>query len=395
MDIDQLPVSSAGPGLGASEDAPTAARLPLSALASQVFVAFTIECDNEFEHQMAHRTTRFGATPGASDGPWLLSMAMWAHCLRHVPDEGIPAVELARRAGLSPSTAEMLLKRMSRWWGYLQIAPDPAAGHARTARSQWLVRPTPAGRRAREIWDPLPELITDRWRTRFGARAVDALDSALRSLVDELDMALPEFMPITTLAGDWNAHLTASHGPADAPGGEESLPASLSRLLVAFALEYERDAELSLVLGANVVRVLDDAGVPVSRLSVLTGLAGMGIENSLAALGRGGYVVVGRDPSGGRARLARLTADGLRARAAYEAGAADLEREWERRCGEAAVHAVRESLEVLVGTGSAPDCPLLAGITPYPDGWRARVAPVLTLPHYPFLAHRGGYPDGS
>jgi len=30
-------------------------RLPLSALLSQVLVAFTIECDNEFERQLPHR----------------------------------------------------------------------------------------------------------------------------------------------------------------------------------------------------------------------------------------------------------------------------------------------------------------------------------------------------
>lgn len=39
--------------------------LPLPALLSQAFVAFTIECDNEFEHRMPHRTTRFASTPGA------------------------------------------------------------------------------------------------------------------------------------------------------------------------------------------------------------------------------------------------------------------------------------------------------------------------------------------
>ena len=35
-----------------------AAGLPLSTLLSQALVAFTIEFDNEFEHQMPHRTTQ-------------------------------------------------------------------------------------------------------------------------------------------------------------------------------------------------------------------------------------------------------------------------------------------------------------------------------------------------
>jgi hypothetical protein len=44
---------------------PAGQRLPLTALLSQVLVAFTIEFDNEFERQMPHRTTRHGSTAGA------------------------------------------------------------------------------------------------------------------------------------------------------------------------------------------------------------------------------------------------------------------------------------------------------------------------------------------
>jgi DNA-binding MarR family transcriptional regulator len=159
----------------------------------------------------------------------------------------------------------------------------------------------------------------------------------------------------------------------------------LSGLLVAFALDVERATGLSLVLGANVLRVLDDVGVPVVRLSELTGIAGMGIENSLSALERGGQIAIQRDPAGGRARLARLTASGLLACAAHLDRVAAVEREWVRRAGKETVHAVREALEL----------PLLAGLAPYPDGWRAQVPPPQTLPHFPFVSHRGGYPDGS
>ncbi|HEY5358506.1 MAG TPA: hypothetical protein VIJ82_12670 [Streptosporangiaceae bacterium] len=48
-------------------------------------MTFAIEVDNEFEHQMPHRTTRHGSTPGSKRVPWLVSMAMWAHCMRYVP----------------------------------------------------------------------------------------------------------------------------------------------------------------------------------------------------------------------------------------------------------------------------------------------------------------------
>lgn len=351
--------------------------LPLSALLSQAFVAFTIECDNEFEHRMPHRTTRFGSgsTPG---GPWLISMAMWAHCLRHVPEGGIPAAEFARRARLSRRGTEMILKRMGRRsWGYLEIAPDGAGA----PRSAWLVGLTPAGRRARQIWDPLAEEVTSRWRTRFGASHVERLHSGLSALVDGLDVVLPEFMPITELGGDWGVRSAADGALRRDP----PLYALLSGLLVAFAVELQRASGMSPVLSANVVRVLDDTGVPVRRLSALTGIANMGIENSLSALSRRGYVTVGGDPAGGRARLARLTTQGLQARAAYLEGAAEVEREWGRRCGTRAVQVVREAAEL----------PLLSGLAPYPDGWRARLPSPDTLPHFPFVSHRGGYPDGS
>ena len=371
-------------------------RPPLSALLSQVFVAFTIECDNEFEHQMPHRTTRHGSTPGATDTPWLISMAMWAHCLRHVPEDGIAAGELARRARLSRHSAQLILKRMSRRsWGYLEISPvEPPAGGGPGPRSARVVRLTPAGRRAQRIWEPLAEAITARWGTRFGEDNVAGLRSALAALVAELGVGAPDFVPITELAGDMRAGVATARAPS-ASSRDVSLPALLSKPLVAFAVELERTTGLSPVLSANVVRVLGDEGVPAPRLSALTGIADMGIENSLSALARHGYVEVGRDPAGGRTRLARLTARGLRARAAYFEGVAEVERQWEARCGRQSVRAVRAAVEGLVGGGTPSDSLLFAGLAPYPDGWRAEIAPRQTLPHYPFVSHRGGFPDGS
>ena len=43
-----------------AEAANETSPLPLSALLSQVLVAFTIECDNESEPQMPHRTSNYG-----------------------------------------------------------------------------------------------------------------------------------------------------------------------------------------------------------------------------------------------------------------------------------------------------------------------------------------------
>jgi hypothetical protein len=52
--------------------------LPLPSLLSHALVAFTIEFDNEFEHQVPHRTTNHGSTPDSRHAPWLVSMVMWS-----------------------------------------------------------------------------------------------------------------------------------------------------------------------------------------------------------------------------------------------------------------------------------------------------------------------------
>jgi len=96
-----------------------AGRLPLSALLSQVLVAFTIECDNEFERQMPHRTSNYGITAGRGT-PWLVSMAMWWTCMRFVGEDGITVAELTRRARTGTNLPGMLR------WKYISVEPDPA-----------------------------------------------------------------------------------------------------------------------------------------------------------------------------------------------------------------------------------------------------------------------------
>lgn len=38
---------------------------------------------------------------------------------------------------------------------------------------------------------------------------------------------------------------------------------------------------------------------------------------------------------------------------------------------------------------------LFGGLEPYPGNWRASVRRPATLPYFPVVLHRGGYPDGS
>jgi hypothetical protein len=76
----------------------TAAALSLPAPLSRVLVAFTIEADNELEHQLPHRTTR-GPAAGSRRGAWLVSLVMWSNFLRFVSADGVPVRELPALAG--------------------------------------------------------------------------------------------------------------------------------------------------------------------------------------------------------------------------------------------------------------------------------------------------------
>jgi DNA-binding MarR family transcriptional regulator len=362
-------------------------------------VAFTIDFDNEFEHRMPHRTTSGGAGARERGVPWLVSMAMWLNCMQYVPPEGIPAGDLVRRARIPAKAMELQLKRMGSWWGYLRVRPAPHDTRARPPRSEWLVRPTSGGSQAQSVWQPLAGVIEERWRERFAPATIDDLRVRLDAILDRLDLDLPDFLPIAA-----QAHALRLSAPALAPREPEReptrdarpLPVLLAKTLMAFALDYERESAPALAMSANVLRVLtEDGGARVADLPRMTGVARMGIDNSLSLLQRQRYVLVGPGPDGSRVKLARLTAKGRQAHDTYRTRVEEIERRWKASFGEEAVRDLRRPLERLAGAGVAPHSPLLEGLTHYPDGWRAQLPAPHTLPYHPFVSHRGGYPDGA
>jgi DNA-binding MarR family transcriptional regulator len=367
-------------GMGDVPHGPAGAGPAVPARLSQVLTAFIIECDNEFEHRMPHRTTRHGSAGDLRHPPWLVSMAMWANCLRFVPPGGIAAGELARQARLTGHSMGLVLTRMSRWWGYLTVTPGAAASR--------VVAPTRAGRQAQEIWAPLPGEISDRWRKRFGAGAVEGLAAALARAVGEQDMLLPDFLPVGQAEPAAGRPFSGGLAPS-----RLTLPELLSKVLLACALDFESASDLALgvytdrgagrlEISANVLRVLDDGGTRVRDLPAATGVAQMAIGNWLGRLDEHRYLSVGADPGGGRFKVARLTPRGRAAREAY--------RRWAAADGQVpGAAALRAALGALDGEL------LLSGTVPYPDGWRAQVRRPAALPHYPVISPRGGFPDGS
>lgn len=368
--------------------------LPLSTWLSQTLVAFTIEFDNEFERQMPHRTTRYGATHGSRHEPWLVSLAMWSNCMQFIGEEGVRVGELENLARTATN-----LNGMERW-GYVLVQPDPADSRLKPPRSDWVVRATAKGREAQKVWRPLFDAIEKRWQARFGKNEIARLRESLWALVSQIDANLPDCLPILGfgLFSRVRDHIvrTPSRGKdqnKNRAGSSLPLSALLSRALLAFALDFEHDSDLSLAISANLMRVLGEDQVSVRELALLAGVSKEAINTAMGILQKKRLAVVGPDPGGSRAKVARLTAKGLEARQSCIELLAAIEERWRKQFGRETVRNLRESLGRLVGD-AGPQSPLFPGLD-CPEGWRASVPKLHTLPHYPMVLHRGGFPDGS
>ena len=376
--------SVGGRGSGGCGDA----RLPLSALLSQVLVVFTIEFDNEGERRIQHWTTNQG---GARQGVWLTSLVMFSNCMQFVGEEGVRVGELEKLARTQTN-----LNGMERW-GYIDVAPDPADRRPKPPHSDWVIRATAKGRQAQEIWRPLFGDIEKRWEERFGKEEIGQLRESLGGIVRKIDVDLPDCLPILRYGLFSRERDYERRKPAAREDGAESrltLAALLSKVLLEFAIEYESESRLSLAISANVVRVLDEKGVRLRDVPLLSGVSKEAIAMAMGILRKAGLVVVGPDPTG-RGKVMRLTAKGRVAQDAYHRLVGEIEERWEVKFGKDAMRKLRESLERLVGDATQQRSPLFRGLEPHPGGWRATVRKPETLPHYPMVLHRGGYPDGS
>jgi DNA-binding MarR family transcriptional regulator len=342
-------------------------RPSLPTALSQALIAFTIEFDNEFEHRIEHRT---GNKRGGS-GVWLTSMVMWSNFIRLIPPEGV-ALAVVR-----PNSKITNFAGLQRW-RYVTVEPDQT------------VQLTSGGRRAQEVWQPLAGQIEQRWRERFGDAAIDELRHALGNVAGP---ALPAYLPVVRFADG----MRASHVRGVPGAVAEDLAALLSQPLLAFTLEYEEESEVSLAIGADVLRVLSADGVSLRDLPALSGVSKEAITAAINFLRRQGYAVIQPDPAR-RSKLVRLTAKGLAAQEAHRKLVKAIEQRWRKRLG-----GDLDRLTKALISGRQ----LALGLQPYQDGWRAArnpyrrqtqavlADPVSALPRYPMVTHRGGYPDGS
>ncbi len=365
-------------------------------LLSQVLVAFTVEFDNEFEHRLPHRTSAGRSAGAPADAPWLVSQVMWSNVLRFIDRDGTPVDTIHRRARTTSDSLVGLQR-----WGYVTIDPHPGRARGSRNRGDEVVKPTAAGRRAQAIWRPLSREIEQRWQGRFGVDAVTRLHRALEALSRQLDRALPRYLPVIHPTSNGKvAPVLTEPEPVQAVLPEvdasSELPELVSRVLVAFTLAFEAESRISLPISANTLRVLNPEGVRVRDLPGRTGVSKEANAMAVGFLERHGCVEVVSDPTASRGKVVRLTTKGQAAQAKYGRVLTITEERWRARYGSEALASLRRSLETVVGVQPAgPGSMLFRGMHPYPDGWRAGVRPPETIPHYPMVLHRGGYPDGA
>jgi DNA-binding MarR family transcriptional regulator len=360
-------------------------KVPLTTLLSQALVAYTIEFDNEFERQTPHRTTLLGQTGGG--GPWLVSMVMWFNCLRHVGETPIAVTEMVRRARTRTNVAGM------HRWRYIDLEDGPDSKRGTQPDDKLFVRTTRKGHLSQQVLRPLAREVDTRWERRWGTEQMQALQVALRTLVSQADFDLPDCLPIAH-SGLWTTQpkfSPRSHGPDDVE--MLALPSLLSRALLLLAIDFEERSKVSLAIHADLLRVLGEAPTPVKDLPRLTGVSKEAISMATGVVVKRGLAVLEPNPHAMVGRAARLTARGLASQEAHARVLRKVEEAYVSRLGAGVTSALRISLETIGGDSRGSR--LLQGIPAFPEGWRASVPKAETLPHFPMVLHRGGYPDGS
>jgi hypothetical protein len=319
---------------------------PLSALLSQILVAYTVELDCEFERRMLETQSRSAR----------LSLVIWLNVLRFLADGPVSVRTLGSRALADGEGYKAPLGCLERW-GFILLQPGKREGFGsgRGIRADWLVQLTAGGESAIRIWPELIPEIDAHWSKRFGNDAA-RLRRSLEAIERQIDLELPQGLPGALLK-------LPEFGPRKSAAEDGlPLPVLLSRVLLAFALDFERESQTPISLCANAIRVLSDEPSPEAEIPKRTGCsaetAGIGWQHKP-------YIIVERDPARGRGKFVRLSEAGIKAQHEYHSRTRDIEEKWKKRFG-AATKEIRESLTTLLKRGE-----LSEGLKPPPGTTRA------------------------
>ena len=332
-------------------------------------MAFAIEADNAAEAAGSEHVGRL----------FRISVAMWANGLRLIDDGGTTVDELRSRARAACNIGG--LER----WGWIAVGDvgtkrRDGYGSHRGVQGSTVLRPTRAGSYARRLWPRVVTRVEEQWQVRFGTELVGRLRDALAPLAGRMPWSPPEVNP----SDGFYTHIF--DGPAAADDAEHTpLVALLGQALTALTLEHEKDAEVSLPIAADLLRVIDDR---VSRMHDLPLLSGVSKEAVAMAVN---YLLRDHLSEPRPERSIALTVTGLDALDGYRARAG----RWRNAALQHLLEEVVENREALA-EGLVPPQGCWRGEKPYlAQTQRLLADPPGALPWHPMVLHRGGWPDGS
>ncbi|MDR2986843.1 MAG: hypothetical protein LBV34_18595, partial [Nocardiopsaceae bacterium] len=258
---------------------------------------------------------------------------------------------------------------------------------------------------------------------RFGADLIAELRAALLAVIGKPAQNLPLYLPMVLY---FDGMRTSFVSPTDeqlsmAVGSEAELGLSalLSRALLLFTLDYERESALSLPMSADILPAIGTDRVRLRDLPLRAGVSKEAVSAAVGFLERNGFAVTGPDETRGRA--VALADRGIAAFDAHEGLLGAAEERWAERCGAATIGRLRTCVDrfaehrqseneagegqFMLGRFTLGQFTLSLGLRPHPDGWRAQrrykahtdgilADPWTALPAHPMVLHRGGYPDG-
>ena len=284
-------------------------------------------------------------------------LAVWANALRVIDAGGTDQRQLGRRAVISKRVAGVVVGRLERR-GRVSVETTTVPGRRGKAR---IVHITPDGRAARHAAARLVDTVQGDWRRRFGNDGIVRLRAALSAVVDRLPVELPHYAtgygagdPSVT-GGDYvledpGPPRLPAHGQdwpvvlrePDSVAADLPLPALLSQVLAAFAIDYEREGVGPLRAVSNFLRFVGDKGVTLGRAQALGGVSGNGKTLHERHLD----VVVEPGRARDTGRRVYPTPKSRRMRDAYPHLVREIERSW---CGEYgdAVPAMRSALAAM------------------------------------------------
>jgi hypothetical protein len=103
---------------------------------------------------------------------------------------------------------------------------------------------------------------------RFGNDETRRLRDSLSALVGRFDLELPDYLPVL----GYGLIAPVYRGEGSGNASSLHLPALISKVLLAFTIEFERESDLSPAICANIIRLLDETGVRIRDLPHLGGV---------------------------------------------------------------------------------------------------------------------------